>query len=281
MTAPIGVRYTSGHVTIVGDRYGEDDGRGRVMLLHGGGQTRHSWSAVATRLAELGWAATALDARGHGDSTWDPGRDYSIDVMVDDLAACIADGERPVLIGASLGGLVSIMAVGEGRVSARALVLVDIVPDVESAGAVRIRQFMADHLAGFDSLDEVRATLAAYNPRPNKRSTRAGLKKVVRQRPDGRWYWHWDPAFALGREPDQPYVERDSLVEAAKRIDVPVLLVRGARSDIVSRGGVEEFLTLVPGAQFVEVADTSHMVAGDDNAAFSSPVIAFLDSLPT
>jgi pimeloyl-ACP methyl ester carboxylesterase len=107
-----------------------------VLLLHGGGQTRHSWSGTAQSIAAQGWTAVSVDARGHGDSDWAPDGDYSIDALIADLAAVVAavtpaGGERPVLVGASMGGMTALIGQGERGDLARALVLVDIVPTAE------------------------------------------------------------------------------------------------------------------------------------------------------
>lgn len=80
------------------------DRKGVVLLLHGGGQTRHSWRNTGRNLAADGWSAIAVDARGHGDSQWAPDGDYGIDALVADLTAIIGElGEKPVLVGASMG----------------------------------------------------------------------------------------------------------------------------------------------------------------------------------
>src|ERR1700674_258493 len=92
------------------------------------------------RLAKAGFRAIAFDARGHGDSDWAPDGRYDQDCMVADLQCVIAaSGDpRPVLVGASMGGNTSLVAVGEGHVDAKALVLVDVAPRVETEGVKRI-----------------------------------------------------------------------------------------------------------------------------------------------
>jgi pimeloyl-ACP methyl ester carboxylesterase len=103
--------------------------------------------------------------------------------------------------------------------------------------------------------------------------------KVLRQRRDGRWYWHWDPRFLDRGRTEVPSVEYEALFAAACRnIRVPTLLVRGQLSDVVTDAGVEEFLTAIPGSRLVDVGDAAHMVAGDQNDIFSRAVVDFLDS---
>jgi pimeloyl-ACP methyl ester carboxylesterase len=60
---------------------------------------------------------------------------------------------------------------------------------------------------------------------------------------------------------------------------LPVLLVRGARSELVTDAHVEEFLSLVPQAEYADVKGAGHMVAGDRNDAFADAVVSFLEKL--
>lgn len=245
-----------------------------VLLLHGGGQTRHAWRRAGERLASSGFHAIALDLRGHGDSAWAPDGDYSLDAMVADVAAVVATLEaRPALVGASLGGTVGLVAAGRDDPLCSTLVLVDIVPRVEREGAERIVSFMQGYPDGFESLEDAADAIGRYLPhRPRPRDL-SGLAKNLRHGHDGRYRWHWDPRFLADSDRRVP---RDRLLEAARRLQVPTLLVRGQMSDVVSMAGVNEFLTLAPHTEFVDVSNTGHMVAGDDNDAFIGAVTDFL-----
>lgn len=128
---------------LVADQWSVPDPKGTILLLHGGGQTRHSWRKSGLRFAEAGWTTVALDARGHGDSGWAPDGDYSADALIADLAAVIDQlSVVPVLVGASMGGMTSLLAVGEAAVVASQLVLVDVAPNIEPEGVKRIFDFM-------------------------------------------------------------------------------------------------------------------------------------------
>jgi non-heme chloroperoxidase len=252
-----------------------------VALLHGGGQTRHSWDRTAQRLSQAGWDAVTVDARGHGDSAWDPAADYSIDAFVGDLLELAgALGTPPVLVGASLGGMTSLLAAGEHPRLARALVLVDIVIEAEPQGVERIQEFLQAHAGGFATLEEVADAIAAYNPTRRRARNLDGLKKNVRRREDGRWYWHWDPAFIDIRDEPQRRADRARFRAAAAALAIPTLLVHGGESDVVSEPGIQDMLALIPAARRLDVAGAGHMVAGDDNDVFASGLIAFLDTLP-
>jgi pimeloyl-ACP methyl ester carboxylesterase len=262
-------------LTIAGDSWGDPKGP-LVLLQHGGGQTRHAWKGAGSHLGAAGYHAVAFDARGHGDSDWAPDGNYTQDAMVDDLLCIIeALGDpRPVLVGASMGGGTSLTAVGEDRVDATALVMVDIAHRVEPDGVQKIRAFMGQKPDGFSSLDEVADAIAGYQPHRKRKSNLDGLAKNVRLAPNGKFRWHWDPKFHAGiRNVD---LRQQRMEACARNLSLPTLLVRGGLSDILSEEGAREFLQLCPGAEFVNVTDAGHMVAGDRNDIFAGAVIEFL-----
>ncbi|KAF0967081.1 alpha/beta fold hydrolase [Gordonia sp. YY1] len=254
---------------------------GTALLLHGGGQTRHSWQRTGARLAEHGWRALTIDARGHGDSDWADDGDYSHDAHARDLRQIVADlGETPVLVGASMGGLASLHAAGADPSIARALVLVDITPTAEPEGIAKITGFMRDGLDGFDSLEDALDAVVAYNPHRSRPPRIEGLRKNLRER-DGRWYWHWDPRMLASHDHmEQTAADREERArEAARAVRVPTLLIRGKQSDVVSDDGVRELLRLIPGVRLIDVTGAGHMVSGDDNDVLSSGLIDFLDGV--
>ena len=235
-------------------------------------------------MAAAGFRTYSLDARGHGDSDWAPDGDYEQDGMVDDLAAVVAalGDPRPVLGGASMGGGVSLCAIGDGKVDARALVLVDMAPRIEAEGAQKILAFMRQNPDGFDSLEQVADAIASYQPHRERPRQLDGLKKNVRLDENGRLRWHWEPDWIS----DRPFVEVDTRWErlevAAQELNksrLPTLLVRGGLSDVLSEEGAEEFLATCPHATYVNVTDAAHMVAGDRNDIFTSAVADFLAGL--
>lgn len=252
-----------------------------ILLLHGGGQTRHAWRHAAADLARAGRRVISLDLRGHGDSQWAPDGDYGFDAFVADLRAVVATLEQPpALVGASLGGLTSLLVAGEApALPLRALVLVDVVPRLEREGVMQIVRFMLAHPDGFANLDEAAVAVSAYLPHRTRPGSSSGLSKNLREGSDGRLRWHWDPQLLAGdRVPDpEPAIARFEAAAAAVR--VPTLLVRGARSEMVSEQGVQDFLRLIPSAEFVDVNEAGHMVAGDDNDAFNAAVENFLERL--
>jgi pimeloyl-ACP methyl ester carboxylesterase len=263
-----------------------------VLLLHGGGQTRHAWRRTAVELARAGWVAYAVDQRGHGDAEWITSGAYAFQDFADDVTTVAAElarrhGVPPVTIGASLGGIASLLAAGNAQARNlapifAALVLVDITPRVDLAGVAKVQGFMREHARdGFATVEEAADAVAAYLPhRPRPRSTE-GLKKNLRLHPDGRWRWHWDPRFLDGRRPvggGRGDVE-EGLLAAARGLKIPAMLVRGGASELVQEEHAREFLALVPHARFADVSGARHMVAGDKNDQFSTAILEFLKDL--
>lgn len=260
---------------IAGDCWGNPSGP-LVVLQHGGGQTRHAWKNTGETLGKAGYHAVAFDARGHGDSGWANPDHYGVEYMVDDLRTVIEalGGSTPVLVGASMGGGTSLVAIGEKRIAAKALVLVDMAPRIEEEGSQQIQAFMDQCPDGFDTLEQVAEAIANYQPhRPRKRNL-DGLAKNVRVGADGRFRWHWDPKWRVGRGSMDAYRER--LHKSADGIDVPTLLVRGALSNVLTEEGAQAFLKQCPQAEYINVKSAAHMVAGDRNDIFAESVIEFL-----
>lgn len=265
-------------ITLVGDQWNPDADPSRpvMLMLHGGGQNRHSWKNTGQILAARGFRVIAVDTRGHGDSDRAPNANYSSTAMIGDVTRIIeAIGAPVVLIGASMGGLTGIMvadALGPERVTK--LVLVDVVPRYEKSGSARIRDFMFGNAEGFDTLEQAADAVAAYLPHRTRPRSPEGLKKNLRLR-DGRWHWHWDPAF-LRLSGEDPLERTERMEQAAIDLQIPILLIRGKLSDVVSPEGVADFLAKVPAAEFVELGEAGHTAAGDDNDAFSDAVVEFV-----
>ncbi|MEZ0350039.1 alpha/beta fold hydrolase [Mycobacterium sp. pR1184] len=271
-----------GGVRIVADRQGDPRSRA-VVFLHGGGQTRRSWGRAAAAVAKRGWQAVTIDLRGHGESDWSSEGDYRVVSFAADVQEVLRGlPPKPVLVGASLGGFTSMLLAGELSPGiASAVVLVDIVPNMEQSGANRIHNFMSDRVeSGFASLEEVADAIAEYNPYRPRPTDLEGLTTNLRRRGD-RWYWHWDPQFISGTAAFPPFEVTDAdrmhtAVEAILRSGVPMLLVRGQVSDLVSQERADEFLARFPEVEFTDVQGAGHMVAGDRNDVFAGAVLDFL-----
>jgi pimeloyl-ACP methyl ester carboxylesterase len=274
-TDPERVTFSSGGITLVGDRRGDPDGR-PVLLLHGGGQTRHAWEATANALASRGFNAVAVDLRGHGESDWSPDGVYRGEQFLMDLNTVVTSfAQKPIVVGASLGGMLVLMLEGVAHPGATAgIVLVDVAHDARTEGVNRIIDFMEAGSGGFATLDEAADAVAAYLSHRKRPESTDGLRKNLRQHANGRWYWHWDPRLLKSMDIKEA---RGSgmFVTAAKNVKVPTLLVRGRESDVVDDKIANEMLALIPHARDINVADAQHMVAGDANDAFTNAIVEF------
>ena len=271
---------TRSGIQIQADFWGELN-ENSVVLLHGGGQTRHSWGSTAAVIASKGWCAISVDLRGHGMSGWAPDGEYGLNGFAEDIDSVIQEiGVSPVLVGASLGGLTGMYLEGHLRPgSIRSLVLVDVVPRMNPKGVEGVKSFMYEHMqSGFATLKEAAEAISAYNPQREIPSDLEGLKKNLYQR-DGRWFWHWDPAFMENTRTPQRLGMQDSdfLHRVCEAIEVPMLLVRGRLSDLVTEVEAEIFLSDFPNASYVDVSGAGHMVAGDKNDVFTKAIVDFLD----
>jgi pimeloyl-ACP methyl ester carboxylesterase len=256
-----------------------------LLFAHGFGQTRGAWTAAASALSAAGCRCITFDSRGHGESGRVSDGDYHMDQFADDLLRlAAAQPQPPILVGASMGGLLGLVLAGEMQPSPfSALVLVDITPRWETAGVERILAFMQAHPEGFASYAEAAERIATYLPQRRERKSEQQLRPLFREGADGRLRWHWDPALLAGDLVQESERHQPRLQAATANIDVPVLLLSGGRSDVVSRDTVAEFLHLLPHALHVELPDATHMVAGDANDAFTREVMHFvkrLDSFP-
>ena len=270
------------HGPLALERFPGHADRPELLFAHGFGQTRQAWTRAAVRIAAQGYGGCTFDARGHGQSRWNPAdAPYTLDQLVDDVTELARQyPASPVLVGASMGGLLGMYAQGHRDPPPfSALVLVDITPRWEAAGVERILAFMTAHPDGFDDLEHAATEIAAYLPHRPQRKSPADLEKLLVRHADDRWRWHWDPRLidSIGRRGED---HQELLIQAAQRVDVPTLLISGGRSDLVNDHHVDEFLTLVPHASHVRLPQATHMVVGDDNDAFTRTILDFLSTLP-
>ena len=156
--------------------------------------------------------------------------------------------------------------------------MVDIGMRPNDEGSDRIVEFMRSGAKGFASVEEAADAVSGYLPHRERPKDISGLKKNLRLKEDGRYYWHWDPLFLTDRTGMGEVREERfrQLENSAKRISVPTLLVQGALSDILTIKEKEEFLNAVPHSKFAEIQQATHMVVGDKNDIFAEAIVDFL-----
>lgn len=251
-----------------------------VLMAHGFGQSRLAWTESAMALAAAGFYCLAADGRGHGLSAWNGDQRYEMDQFVEDARSLAAHvGRKPIWVGASMGGLIGMIAEAETNGGLfDALVLVDVTPRWETEGVGRILDFMRAHPEGFASVDEARDAVMHYLPHRAERASSDRLGKMLVTMPNGRLRWHWDPRM-LSEVGDRAAEYFGRLNEAARKLTLPVLLISGGKSDVVSDTTIAEFMKLVPHAQHERIAHATHMVVGDDNHSFTQTVSTFINHL--
>lgn len=261
------------------------DGRGHpVLFFHGGGQTRRAWDMTARRVAAEGMRAITVDQRGHGESEWVASGNYTFAHFAEDVAAVVRQVAQryhaaPSAVGASLGGLSALAAQTRYGPLLDSLVLVDITPRMDPEGVAKIQGFMGARMEeGFASLEEAADAIASYLPHRKRPKSLEGLRKNLRRGADGRYRWHWDPAFMKSERNVNAGARElmEELLDNLPRLHLPVLLVRGMQSELVHEAFAKEFVELAPQASYVDVGGAGHMVAGDRNDIFSAAVLEFL-----
>lgn len=247
-------------------------GRGppELVLLHGGGQNAHTWDTVALALNR---PLVAIDLPGHGQSEWRGDHDYTPATLASDLALAVprlAPGAT-TLVGMSLGGLAALsLTAGHPGLVAR-LALVDITPGTNAAQAEPILAFLSGP-ERFGSFQEILDRTIAFNPTRSVSSLRRGVMHNARRFPDGSWSWRWDPHArwrSTSPSPDQGEGAFESLWAMLGALEVPLLMIRGARSSVVSDADIARLLQLQPGATLEVVAGAGHSVQGDQPRALA------------
>jgi pimeloyl-ACP methyl ester carboxylesterase len=258
-----------------------------VVCLHGGGQTAYMFEQLGAALARR-FHVLAWDFADHGDSDpfpHDPDRIH-LDrhlLAADAPLLCAEFGiERAVFVGASMGGIVSVTISAASRDLVEGVVLLDVGHRMETAGVLRIRDFLSAH-ESFADLDEAAAAIATYLP--GRAVTTGRLTRNLRQRPDGRWVWK----HGLGRRIREQRGTIDAenagaavvagMDEDLRRLQRPVLVLRGANSDVLSEDGADELMALLPDARFARITGAGHLAAGDNPESFVSLVSRFLDEI--
>lgn len=249
-----------------------------LVLLHGVGQTCHTWDLFAAAMAPH-FHVMAFDQRGHGDSDWAADRDYSRAAMVTDVAAFTqaAGADTFYLIGMSMGGMNSMMFTSQNPQRVKSLVVVDIGPRIERSGSSHIRDFMSNNRE-FNDLDEAAAVIHKFNPRrPLEAIRKYTCVYNLKQLPSGKWTWKYDSYFASAQRLSDPQQMHDQLAAAATLITCPTLLVRGAQSPVLSHEGAKEFQRLIPSSAFELVEGAGHSVMGDNPTGFEAAVRGFYE----
>jgi pimeloyl-ACP methyl ester carboxylesterase len=232
-----------------------------LVCIHGLSGNAHSFDGLGPHLSGA-YHVLSIDVRGRGDSEWGPANDYNAPTYVSDLAAMLEALriDRVTLVGTSMGGMISMAYAGGYPERVAKLVLNDVGPEVDQTGIKRITEYMTTAPAAFANL----AAVAAYY-RENYPALRnvaepellESVKWAVKPAPGGSLVWKMDPAVRNMPRTGSGARPMDMWVPFA-RITAPILVVRGAESDILARATTERMAKVARSTRVVEVPGVGH-----------------------
>jgi pimeloyl-ACP methyl ester carboxylesterase len=270
------VRYVSRHTVVRSQRFhfsewGEP-GRPQILLLHGGNQSSHSWDLVSLHLSDR-YHVFALDQRGHGDSEWNREQDYSIDSMVGDAVAFIADQQLrdPIVFGHSMGGRISLTMATQHPDIARALVIVDVGPEISPEGSKTIQHFVVNNVE-FDDLEIFLDNVQKYDPFRTRAHIERTVKYNMLRRADGKYISKVDHRRI-------PLRNSELTLDHVRTLTCPVLVLRGAQSNILEPDAAIRFVDALPNGRLVTVPDCGHNVHSGNTPGFLEAIAPFLADL--
>ncbi|HSR58340.1 MAG TPA: alpha/beta hydrolase [Candidatus Binataceae bacterium] len=237
------------------------EGKPPLVCIHGLTGNAHNFDALAPHLSPH-FHVRSLDVRGRGDSGWGPGIEYTPQNYVTDLAGFL-DAlaiERVTLIGTSMGGMISILFAGSYPNRVEKLVLNDIGPDVDPKGIARIGSYVGEAPTEFADLKEVGAYYREHYPPMRNLPEQQLLDQVrwsVKPAPNGKLTWKMDPQVRKPIRGGAAARPLDMWVPFT-RIAAPVLVVRGADSDILARATIDRMKSVIRSVEAVEVAGVGH-----------------------
>ncbi len=249
-----------------------------LLCLHGITQTAHSWDEVAADLSSH-YRVLCFDQRGHGDSDWAPDGDYTRQTQAADLDA-ITDTlglSRFILAGMSMGGINSITFTVRHPQKVRAVIIVDVSPEIQVKGVEHIRNFIQapDEL---DSFEEFVERAHQFNPRRSLDNIRSRLSYNLKRLPNGKWTWKYDKALRSGERSFQASTLLN-LWDDVRAIRCSTLIIKGGESDILSEESAVKLQQAIPASRLAVVPGAGHSVMGDNPAAFVAAVRSFLGGL--
>lgn len=246
-----------------------DPSKPTVVLLHGSNQSAHSWDLVSLNLAE-NYHVLALDQRGHGDSEWNRGADYSIAEMSLDAEAFIKThcSEPVILVGHSMGGMVSLTTALRRADLLRGLVCVDIGPEVSEEGRKMIHEFVGRNIE-FDDMETFLDRVAEYDQFRSREHIERTLKYNLIRRADGKYVTKAD---RRRHESTRPGFALDDVAN----LNLPTLVVRGEDSNILAPEAARRFSEALPAGELVVIADCGHNVASQNTPGFLAALKPFL-----
>ena len=254
-----------------------NEGKPKVLLLHGLRGHGHSWDDVAAEFCQ-DYNILALDQRGRGESDWAPGGDYSSESYVADIEGfCEAVGfDSFIMIGHSMGGRNSMAFAKDNADKLQKLVIIDIGPEVDLIGTARITQEMIDVPEEFESFEDVFAYQSKQNRFCSDSVLRRRLTYATKELPNGKFGWRYDLEIREQRRNNTGSNQPDLWLNLPG-IKCPVLIVRGSDTDTLGLATAEKMTEVLPNGKLVHVDRAGHMVFEDNPEGFIQELHNFLD----
>jgi esterase len=231
-----------------------------LVMLHGLSGHARTWDHTAAALSDR-YHVLALDQRGHGDSDW--ATKYGLRPMAEDLLGFLdaLDLREVTLMGLSMGGLVSFVFGAAHPERVARMVIMDIGPEIAPAGSANVANSLAARDT-FSSEDEAFAQARAANPRPTDATLRHRVTHNLRSLPDGTLTFKYDKELRRNSRALFDHTP-DELWEAWRALSCPVLLVRGADSDVLAADTAQRMLAENPNVSFASIPDSGHSITLD------------------
>ena len=281
MTAPAETRFrTRDGITLSALNWSGPDGRTPVLCLPGLTRSARDFAILAQRQAPRR-RVLALDYVGHGASerAQEVAR-YRVEESLRDVLDAMAalHCHRAVVVGTSFGGLIGMVMAVLRPTALAGLVMNDIGPHIEPVGTGHVRNFVGADPA-LPSLDATVEHLQRVLPplRMDEAGWRRFAASAFAEGEDGRWHPRWDTRIAQAIEAggDMP----DLWPAFGALAHLPVMLVRGEVSELLSAETSGRMRREHPGLAFVEVAGVGHSPTLEEEEV-AGPLDAFLDAIP-
>ena len=235
------------------------DGKPPLVCIHGLTSNAHAFDSLAPHISPH-FHVRSIDVRGRGDSGWTAGTEYTPQNYAADLAGILDELkiERVTLIGTSMGGMISILFAGGYPHRVEKVILNDIGPDVDPVGIARISSYVGESPTEFDNLKEVAAYDREHYPQMRNIPEPELIEQVkwsVKPAASGKLTWKMDPQI---RKPMRTAARPLDLWVPFARIEAPVLVIRGAESDILAGRTVERMKSVIRNVESVEVPGVGH-----------------------
>ncbi len=240
--------------------------RGTVVCIPGLTRNAADFDALAQTLTAEGWRVIAVDLRGRAGSerAHDP-TSYNARTYADDMVALLRSQSiaRAVFVGTSLGVLVTLAVASRAPDLVAAAVLNDAGPRVPREALARIGKYAGKPVPPMD-LQQAAAYMGSIGqaafPRYTQEDWREMALRTFRHRSDGLMELDYDPAIIRTTRPWVLWLLRPVLWRAVRKLTAraPVLVVRGALSDILPADVARQMAATSPSARLVEVPDVGH-----------------------